>query len=224
MRTTILTILILLGFCGPPASASQVTYHSTQGNGSGYVIDPYLGYQYFNDVPASLRIAYTYDPAIPGVVSGGTTTFSLTSLTIFAGVGSYFNATVGEPDQPGTIRWSGDTIAFHVVEPTPGFPSLPTFVIDVSFKGSALVPGVLPDSLAGLEAVVGTFHAVANPTVGGYRGDTADVIGTVVSAPEPSSAVLLVMGAVGMILASSRRSRRGFRQPVPAGPCLPLSR
>ncbi len=207
MRATILTVLLLLAFRGPPASASQVTYHSTRGSGSGYVIDPYLGYQYFNDVPASLRIAYTYDPAIPGVVSGGTTTFSLTSLTIFAGVGSYFNATVGEPDQPGTIRWSGDTIAFHVVEPTPGFPSSPTFVIDVSFRSSPLTPGVLPDSLAGLEGVVGSFHAVANPTVGGYRGDTADVIGTVVSAPEPSSVVLLLVGAVGMVTWIGGRAR-----------------
>ncbi len=198
-RSILLTLLVLLGFCGPPAHAGLVTYHSTSGTAAGYVIDPYNGYEYFDGVPASLRISYNYDPTIPGGFS---------NLVIFASAGHYYNATVGEPDQPGTIRWSGDTITFHAVEPTPGFPSSPTFVVDVSFKGSPLVPGVIPDSLAGLEGVTGTFHATAQASIY-YRGSTADVFGTVVSAPEPSSVVLLTLGAVGIgVLSRGHRKSR----------------
>ncbi len=205
MRSIILTILVLLAFRGPPAPAGTVTYHSSQGTAGGYTVNRNTGEHFFGNVPASLAIAYTYDPAIPAVVSGGTTTFTLATLTMgVTATGHYANSIASTAEQPGTIRFSGNAITFHTAQALVG---VPTFAIDATFTGSPLTPGVLPDSLAGLEGILGTFHATAMGSIV-YRGDSADVFGQVVMLPEPGSLVLLVMGAVGIVTICRRGNSR----------------
>ncbi len=197
---------------------STVTFASTHAAASGVSYPRTGGILVFADQPASLTMSYTYDAGIMGVVQGGTTTYTVPDLSARVDVPGYFRATVSPAI--GTISWTGDTISFRATEtaiPVHGNP--PDIVIDVSFAGvDGLTAGSLPSSLAGLEGVPGAFHVQTFPSTA-YRGDGGEVFGTAVAAPEPSSAILCLIGAVIALFTGIRRNRRARRrEPVVPSP------
>ncbi len=195
MRTTILILLVLLGFCGTPVQAGPLlTYESTHATARGVIETRFNGELVLIDAPADVGFEFTYDATIRGVTHGGTTTFAVPDL----GIGVYVAAGNWRASaQPGTITWTGNTISFAASSGLPG--QLPSVLVGMSFTGSGLTPGLLPDSLAGLEGVVGNFHADIYPSVGGYRYGTGDVTGSFVAMPEPSSMVLMAIGVAGAL-------------------------
>ncbi len=185
-------MLATLALCQPRVlPAGTVAYTSTSGEATGIWESRQNGEELFAGVPATLRLSYVYDPTIQGVTHNGVTMFYVPTLAISVVAPGYFAASASSFSSE--VVWSGDAITFDAtVVPVPGYP--PSLTIDVSFTGSALTPGMLPSSLAGLEEISGTFSV--NAQGGILSRETGSVGGSVVSAPEPSAIVLLAMGVV----------------------------
>ncbi len=209
MRTTILTAVALCLL--PGASwAGTVTYHSTEAEASGYWASRQYGLSYPDHAPASLRLSYTYDASIPGVTQNGVTTFQVDTLSINISSPGYLSTGAGGFNNyvPGTISLSSEGIEFNVVSDST-LLHYPSVAIHLGFNGVTLTPGVLPQSLAGLEGITGGFAVTADATYT-FHGDNGYVYGEVVSAPEPSAIVMLALGVV-VIGSYSRRHAKQSR-------------
>ncbi len=171
----------------------SVTYASTHGEASGVAYTRFGDELDFFDAPAKLTMSYTYDAGL-GSVNG---MFAVPSLEIDVDVpGKFQFSALGGPS---TIIVGDHSISFHVAYSVlGGYP--PDVVADVSFAGGTLTPGMLPSSLAGLEGVTGTFSVQSQPGIN-YGGQRGFAIGSAVSASEPSSALLLVAGMIGCLVA-----------------------
>ncbi len=202
-------IVIGLALClmlEPVVAAGTVSYGSTHGEASGYWVSRQNGFVYPDRAPTNLIFSYVYDATIPGVTQDGEITFTVDTLVVNIRAPGYFSTGVGtypaSTQSPGIVRWHDDTISFDVTGVfAPG--GHPYIAIDVSFSGSSLTPGVLPQSLDGLEGIVGAFSVNADATYL-FHGDSGSVYGQVVSAPAPSSFVLLIMGMVGLVFYRNR--------------------
>ncbi len=187
---------------------SLVVYASTHGEASGVTHDRFFNELVFSNAPAGLSLSYTYDAGL--VATNGA--FTIPDLTIRVGVPGYFGVTIQTDHlNPGIITVGGGIrfhAAFSVFGPN-AYP--PNEVIDVTFAGGDFTPGVLPSSLAGLEGVVGSFSAQVNPSVG-FREPMGWAIGSAVSAPEPSSALLMGVAMIIALFTGILRSRRLARQ------------
>ncbi len=184
---------------------SHVTYTSTHGSATG-VSESSRGELIFADAPATLTMSYTYDASILGVVDqNGTTTYTVPDLLLGVNVPGYFVAYA----EPGTIAWTGDMVHFHSAAAV-SFNAPPDVVVDATFSSGDLTPGVLPSSLAGLEGITGTFSAHIVGSINTHQ--SGDVYGVAVSAPEPTSALMLAIGLIGCVVMGIRRNRRLARR------------
>ncbi len=153
---------------------SLVTYTSTHATASGvsYLRDQELD---FGNKSANLYISYD--------------TNQINDLIININVPGYFQIYA----QEGTISWVGDKIHFDIVHGL-------NVNIDVNFSKGELVPGVIPLSLNGLEGITGNFSATVQSSVGVHYPYNGFIAGTAVSAPEPSSYILFIMGIIGLFI------------------------
>ncbi len=205
MRRIVIGVALCL-MLEPTVGAGTVSYSSTHGEASGYWVSRQNGFVYPDRAPASLELSYIYDATIPGVTQDGVTTFTVDTLAVNVRTPGYLSTGVGtypaSTQAPGVIHWHDDTISFDVTGVfAPG--GHPYIAIDVSFSGSSLTPGVLPQSLDGLEGIVGAFYVNADATYL-FHGDSGSVYGQVVSAPAPSSFVLLILGIAGLVFYRTR--------------------
>ncbi len=183
---------------------SLVTYASTHGEASGVAYTRFGDEVAFFDAPAKLTMSYTYTAGL----GSGNGTFAVPSLEIDVDVPGKFQ--FGALGGPSTIIVGDHSISFHVsYSVLGGYP--PDVVADVSFAGGTLTPGMFPSSLAGLEGVTGTFSVQSQPGIN-YGGQRGFAIGSAVSAPEPSSALLMGMAMIVALVTGILRSRRLARQ------------
>ncbi len=177
---------------------SSVTYASDHGTATGISLSR-DGQRIFLNAPASVAISYTYDAGIQGIEHDGTTVFAMPDLGLRINVPGYWHAEAG----PGTITWAGDTIHFDVASTIPyGYP--PSVTIDVTFTAGQLTLGTLPSSLEGLEGIPGRFNATAQASLY-YGGPGGQATGSCVSAPEPSTVLMLALGMIGCLIMGRRR-------------------
>ncbi len=161
---------------------SLVTYTSTHATASGVKYHNDGSETDFFDQPAKLFMSYSY--------SNTYDTNSYSNLDIKINVPSYFLTEA----QSGTISWVGDIIHFDASFSVIGY--IPNIMIDVNFPKGALIPGTIPSSLDGLEGITGNFFATVQPSVG-FRDPGGFVAGQAISAPEPASIILFVLGIIG---------------------------
>ncbi len=172
---------------------SSVIYTSDHGAATGISLSR-DGQRIFLGAPASVTMSYTYDAGLVGVEHDGTTVFTVPDLAIRVNVPGYWQATAS----PGTITWDDDRIHFDVASTIPyGYP--PSATIDVTFAAGGLTPGTLPSSLEGLEGIPGHFAATAQASLY-YGGPGGQATGSCVSAPEPSTVIMLALGMIGCVL------------------------
>ncbi len=178
---------------------SLVTY-AAMGTATGVSHPRDGGELLFGGQPASFAMSYTYDAGSTGTVHDGTTIFTVPDLDLRANVPGYFRADVS----PGTISWTGDTIRFNAAYSA--FPgAAPDALADVRFPAGGLTPGMLPASLAGLEGVMGQFHYQIIGTLD--TRSSGEIFGYAAMAPEPSTAVLLLLGIIGCVALGVRRRK-----------------
>ena len=156
--------------------------------------------------PATVSVAYGYDPSLPGIpMAGGGTIYNLRSLSIVITIPYGGRDWTWEQSllNFGSIAIDGDSITFRVDGNDP--PNGWITEVQLHERDNFLPPDQLPSSLAALADAYGTFES--RDQYGSTVQGTITSGASPSSVPEPSSLGMAVMGLalLGIALVVRRR-------------------